>query len=159
LSRDPAGEATDLTANLYEYVGGNPISFSDPTGLLTIQLGLSGGYTFPWGGSGVAFVGVAVDLSGGIGVYYGAGGGGGVGVGFSGGVNAGFSNGNTICDLAGPFANVSRGGGWGDDVTGDAFYGKNQQGGDLWGGSVTEGAGLGVTSFVGGTETKVVRLH
>ena len=34
LSRDPAGEATDPTGNLYPYVGGNPVSLVDPAGRL-----------------------------------------------------------------------------------------------------------------------------
>jgi RHS repeat-associated protein len=36
LSRDPLGELTDLTANLYAYVGGNPVLYSDPLGLAPI---------------------------------------------------------------------------------------------------------------------------
>jgi RHS repeat-associated protein len=32
LSRDPLGEASDPTANLYAYVAGNPVSHIDPTG-------------------------------------------------------------------------------------------------------------------------------
>jgi len=36
LSRDPFGEPSDPTANLYAYVGGNPLSFIDPEGLLEI---------------------------------------------------------------------------------------------------------------------------
>jgi RHS repeat-associated protein len=47
LSRDPIGEGTDPTANLYAYVGGNPISLQD-------SLGLDGGmsYSFINPGSG-----------------------------------------------------------------------------------------------------------
>jgi RHS repeat-associated protein len=33
LSRDPIGEVTDPEANLYAYVGGNPIALMDPSGL------------------------------------------------------------------------------------------------------------------------------
>jgi RHS repeat-associated protein len=37
LSRDPLGEGTDPVANLYAYVGGNPLSYIiDPDGLLTL---------------------------------------------------------------------------------------------------------------------------
>ncbi|MBN9085260.1 MAG: hypothetical protein J0J01_00010, partial [Reyranella sp.] len=35
LSRDPLGEPTDPYANLYAYVGGNPIARKDPSGLLS----------------------------------------------------------------------------------------------------------------------------
>jgi RHS repeat-associated protein len=33
LSRDPLGEQSDVVANLYRYVGGNPVSFRDISGL------------------------------------------------------------------------------------------------------------------------------
>jgi RHS repeat-associated protein len=36
LSRDPVGEASDSVANLYAYVGLNPLSFADPGGLQPI---------------------------------------------------------------------------------------------------------------------------
>ena len=36
LSRDPMGESSDLAANLYRYVEGNPISLVDPRGLAGI---------------------------------------------------------------------------------------------------------------------------
>jgi RHS repeat-associated protein len=35
LSRDPIGESSDPAANLYAYVGGNPVNRSDPLGLLS----------------------------------------------------------------------------------------------------------------------------
>jgi RHS repeat-associated protein len=34
LSRDPLGEGSDRRANLYAYVGGNPVTWTDPSGLL-----------------------------------------------------------------------------------------------------------------------------
>jgi RHS repeat-associated protein len=42
LSRDPIGENSDPAANLYAYVGGNPVSFRDPRGLFPIPPGAAG---------------------------------------------------------------------------------------------------------------------
>jgi RHS repeat-associated protein len=80
LSRDPFGEGSYPAANLYIYAGGNPVSYYDPTGLWTIQIGLSGSYTLA-GFSGVAFTGIAIDSNGGFGTYWGYGAGPGVGQG------------------------------------------------------------------------------
>jgi RHS repeat-associated protein len=156
LSRDPVGERSDPAANLYSYVGSNPISQNDPTGLWTIQLGVSVSYTYG-SASGVAFAGLAVDSSGRLGTYWGGGLGGGVGAGASGGVSGHVSNANSICDLAGPFDNISRGGGWGESATGDASFGKGPNNGNIWGAGGTYGLGLGATSLVGVTNTVVNR--
>lgn len=63
LSRDPLGEGSDAAANLYAYVGGEPIDMADPSGLDGIfvhyvgymaQTGL--GFAAPVGHSGVVSV-------------------------------------------------------------------------------------------------------
>jgi RHS repeat-associated protein len=65
LSRDPIGEAADISMNLYGYVGGNPISQMDPVGLAGVYI-FFGGYpitipgtttTIPLGHAGI----VAID--------------------------------------------------------------------------------------------------
>lgn len=67
------------------------------------------------------------------------------------GVHTAASNGNTICDLKDTFNNVSVG--WGPDATGDAFWGKTDDGRTVVGGGVTVGAGFGGTGFAGQTNT------
>ena len=55
LSRDPVGEVGDLEANLYAYVGGNPVSNIDPLGVWGIgviaggsaEVGIVGGEPVP----------------------------------------------------------------------------------------------------------------
>jgi len=152
ISSDPIGLAGGI--NTYAYVLDNPFNAIDPLGLWTFQMGFSvSGSLF--GFSGTAFIGFAIDGNGDIAPIYGAGGGLGVGAGVSGGVFIGTSNGNTVCDLGGPFDNLSLGGGWGPDATGDAFYGHGTQGQTVLGGTLTLGPGLGATSFAGITGTNV----
>jgi RHS repeat-associated protein len=60
LSRDPLGETADPSGNLYPYVGGNPVSYTDPLGLFYAELfsvggGIAGG-AVAFGGSIVADV-------------------------------------------------------------------------------------------------------
>jgi RHS repeat-associated protein len=159
LSRDPIGEANtrvDAQPNLYVYVRGMPILLTDPLGLWTFQMGVTGGATNAWGGSGTFSFGIAIDGRGNVGFYGYGGFGAGVGTGVSFGGSFGASNGDTICDLRGTFANTSVGAGEGASATGDAFMGSNQAGtAPVFGASVTAGAGLGTTTFVGDTYTWV----
>ena len=151
--KDPIGFGGGDT-DLYTYVKGDPINSLDMSGLWTFQMGFSGSFTF-FGFSATGFVGFAIDGHGDIATIAGGGLGAGMGAGASGGVFAGASNGDTVCDLSGPFDNISSGGGWGPDATGDAFYGYGANGQKVTGGSITLGPGLGNTSFVGGTGTHV----
>ena len=153
ISKDPmlfAGGDTDL----YGYVLDDPINGIDSMGLWTFQMGLSGSYTL-FGFTFTGSVGFAIDGHGEIAAFYSGGGGPGIGVGASGGVFVGASNANTVCDLGGPFANLSLGGGWGPDATGDAFLGYGTQSQRVEGGTLTLGTGLGLTSFGGITGTHI----
>ena len=153
VSEDPIGFAGGI--NLYAYAGENPISNTDPFGLWTGQIGLSGNFTAPWGGTVVFFGGIAIDTSGHIGTYSGGGLGLGVGAKGSSGVSFGLSNASTICGLSGPFTDVSVGGGAGAAGTGDFFYGYDRSGNIVTGGGVTLGPGLGVAASAVRTYTFV----
>ena len=154
ISKDPILFAGGNT-NLYSYVVDDPINGIDSAGLWTFQMGFSGSITFPGGYTLTGFVGFAIDGRGEIAPIYGGGGGLGIGTGASGGVFIGASNANSVCDLGGPFDNLSLGGGWGPDATGDAFYGRGTQGQSVLGGTLTLGAGLGATAFGGATYTNI----
>jgi RHS repeat-associated protein len=67
LSRDPLGEATDPSANLFRYADGNPISLKDPlgywgTGIIASESAEVGGI----------FAGVGEAASAGLGYFWGA---------------------------------------------------------------------------------------
>ncbi|MHB8405520.1 MAG: RHS repeat-associated core domain-containing protein [Gammaproteobacteria bacterium] len=153
ISEDPLGLAGGI--NTYIYVLDNPLNAIDPLGFWTFQMGLSGSFTLPFGLSFTGSIGFAIDGHGEIAPFYAGGFGAGLGSGLSGGVFIGASNANTVCDLGGPFDNLSIGGGWGPDATGDAFYGYGTQGQPVLGGALTLGLGLGATSFGGGTGTHI----
>lgn len=120
-------------------------------------MGFSGSYyatVFGVGIRGTGGFGFAIDGHGNVTTYTYDGLGGALGTpGASVGVQAAVSNGSTVCDLAGPFSNVSLGGGWGPDATGDAFWGAGSQGQLVQGGGLTLGAGIGASGFVGQTNT------
>jgi RHS repeat-associated protein len=158
LSRDPYGEFTDSSLNLFSYAANAPSSFSDPLGLWTFQVGVSYNWSAA-GGSGIGFGGIAFDSNGGAAWYWGAGVGLGGGAGGSAGVQAAFSNANCVDDLKGVFGNFSRGGGWGENVTGDAFFGHDSNGNRIGGGGLSYGIGAGQTSFVGYTDTAIQHVR
>lgn len=139
--------------NLYQYAENNSVNFIDPTGLWTLSIGLSingqiGSININISG------GIAVDSSGNIGTYTTGGGGLGIGAKIAGGMSISGSNAKTICDLSGPFASGSVGGGWGPNASGDYFTGSSRNG---WvtGGGITIGAGLGAGGSSAITGTKV----
>lgn len=141
--------------NLYVYAGGDPQNAIDPTGLDTVQFGVSIGFT-AGGVGGVGFIGIAVDSQGNVGGYFGGGVGAGLGASVSGGISVASSNAPTIYDLAGEFGNMSLGGGWGPSATGDAFFGFARDGSPVAGGGFTAGAGVGAGAFLGPTETGIL---
>ncbi|MGO8866926.1 MAG: RHS repeat-associated core domain-containing protein, partial [Alphaproteobacteria bacterium] len=105
LSRDPIGEASDPAANLYRYVNGNPVSFTDPLGLLTLQVG--GTVSFSLGAlSFSATGGLIVDTCGNAGFYGTAGGGVGGGSFVKFGASGAVSGAPTIYDLQSSLSNT-----------------------------------------------------
>jgi len=73
------------------------------------------------------------------------------------GVQGAISNAATVCDLGGPFGNVSGTFGAGGSVSADVFYG-NSPNGPVKGGGITAGAGVGGSGSVSVTKTTVTPL-
>jgi RHS repeat-associated protein len=139
LTRDPLGEIGGI--NLYGFVGNNPVNLIDPLGLWTASVGAS--FTLQFGSFSATFsAGYVMDGMGNYGAYYSAGPGLGSGGRLSGGISFGGSNAKTICDLRGPFFGGNLGGGWGPNAEGNMFSGPSANG-DVYGGGLTLGAGLG----------------
>ena len=122
---------------------------------VTFQLGLALNWNLgPLAGSW--FFGMAVDSHGHIAGYAGGGGGTGTGGAASVGVQLAGSNGNSVCALGGPFANVSGTAGYELAGTGDYFQGAGDgPGGIVQGGGVTLGGGGGAGGSFQVTGTKV----
>jgi hypothetical protein len=127
-------------------VGGNPISKTDPLGLWTVNIGVSGSVNIPIIGpvgiGGGGFAGIVFD--GTQWAWYG-GGGGGAGAGAGGllGIQIGGSNAKSVCDLSGPFGSVSASGGEGIIVGGEGYTGSGSQGQSVSGGNFFIGGGGG----------------
>ncbi|WP_249027737.1 RHS repeat domain-containing protein [Xanthomonas albilineans] len=161
ISEDPLQLAAGV--NIYAYVGEGPINRIDPSGLWTVNVGLSGNINIPLYGAigfgGTGFVGIAYD--GTHFAFYGGGGGGvGGGVGGSVGVQFGGSNAKSVCDLAGPFAFASASGGEGVIGGVDGYIGKASDGSMIYGGNglVGVGAGSPVSGAAGVTYTWVHQM-
>lgn len=126
----------------------------------TLQVGLSGGWTWPSGVTVSFFFGLAWDSKGNVAVYHGGGLGVGAGIRGSLGAQVEVSNAATNCGLAGPFGNVSGTGGVGGAAgTVDVFQGRgNGPGGTVTGGGGTFGIGGGVSASGTITATTVTPI-
>jgi RHS repeat-associated protein len=129
---------SSLTLNRYAYVLENPATYRDRsgkgTGGLCVEVVIS-----VWGAGFTAQGCVVASTKGQVGVTGSVGGGGAVGpvpVSASLGGVVQVSNADYIQDLAGPFYNVGGSEGAGLGVQGSGFWGKNQCGQDIWGGTV-----------------------
>jgi RHS repeat-associated protein len=153
LESDPIG--LNGGVNTYAYVGNNPLSYVDPYGQSTFQIGFA--FNGQFGLFNLNFgAGLAFDSHGGVGTYdYGGGGGGGAGAGVGGGVQFAVSDANRIKDLSGPFGNTSASAG---DVVGasvDYFSGPGSCGQLVTGSGFTLGLGAGASLEVGVSTTSV----
>jgi RHS repeat-associated protein len=165
LQPDPLGMITDdlqpgpggtgNRANLYAYVGNDPLNNVDPLGLFTFQIGVAGGSSFlgflvPQGGFGLA-----IDTRGNVGSYAYTGAGVGVGVSAGAGLSLQFSNASTIYDLQGQFYNSSFtvGAGYGGSV--DSFTGTGLDNRPIIGAGATIGVAAGASGSVTQTTTQI----
>lgn len=149
-------------ATVYAYVGGNPLSYVDPYGLYTFQIGFSFTYSFkiPWtsiGAAGTVGVGAAFDTTGQLATYGYYGGAAAYGTfGADGGVQFAGSNADTVQDLGGKFNDYGLTAADGPGGSLGYFSGKNANGcKDVKGGSLTIGGGAGGYLSVGQTNTYI----
>ena len=157
LLRDPIGEAGDPQGNLYAYVGGDPVDQTDPEGLATFQVGLTGNLQF--GPANLhASGGLVIDTNGNIGVYRTVGVGGGAGANAFGGIEFGESSDNCIRDIGGLFSNLSTGIGGGVAGGVGTFGGLGSHGQAVGGASFSLGVGAGAEVFGGISQTWVSPL-
>lgn len=69
LSRDPLGESSDAVANLYAYVQGNPISFSDAEGLFAFGISFSVSTINPFTSGGGGNYGINLEYTSSCGLH------------------------------------------------------------------------------------------
>ena len=145
--------------NLYAYVGNDPLNNVDPSGLWTLQVGvtISGGF-LGFGGAGVSF-GFAADTNAGIGLYGTTFGGFAIGASAKAGISAAITNANSISDLQGPalaqsFAITTEGGVASADFS--ESHGPNGTVINSYGGTLGFGGGTPAGYLSGGSVTGAV---
>jgi len=152
ISEDPIGiRSRDI--NIYRYGRSNPISFIDPSGLTTVNLG--GNFNCSVFGVSVTYSGGLVfDSSGNVGAYNTVGGGASVGGGCFFGLTGGGSDANTICGYGGPFVEYSGNAGLGAGGGASVYTGLDGTK-PVYGWSLTGGVGAGAESTIDITSTWV----
>ena len=153
ISQDPLQYING--ANTYQFVMSDPVGSRDTKGLTVIGAGItSGGQFGPVGASASAFF-ITDGMNSGIAISLGAGGGAGIDASVTPGITA--SNASNIYDMAGPFSNISAGGGAGFGGVGDAYVG-NSPDGPVFGGTVGIGPMVGGGASSSLTDTVVFPL-
>jgi RHS repeat-associated protein len=144
MSKDPSGFKGGM--NLYKYASNNPVNLTDPLGLWTVGIGISGtsGAGAAVGGSGM----IVVDGYGNIGFMESGGGGSMGGIGSSGGGTFQITTADTIYNLRG--TSVQTGFSFNPTIGGISVGGELITGPGYVGVSINIGIGAGLT---------VVELH
>jgi RHS repeat-associated protein len=155
LSRDPLGEV--INDNLYTYVGNDPTSVTDPSGLCTGYVGFSGSGNSPGlavtGSVGFAW-GPGDDGQPTIVPYVSVGVGAGAGIGASVGISAGGTTAGRVSDTFGSSSNQSVAGGAAGYAGSTDFTQGSGKCGDYSGGGITGGFGTpGFSGSVTGSRT------
>ena len=150
LQPDPVGYSAG--PNLYAYVDNDPLNNVDPSGLATLQLGISGSIGLPFGASFPLGFGIAVDNFGHVGLYGFAGLVGQLGASVDAGFSIQVSDAMTISDLRGRFDNYSIHGGAALGAAVDLFSGSSPHG-PVSGSGITFGSTTGASVSGGATYT------
>ena len=152
MQTDPIGYGGGV--NFYAYVGNDPLNLVDPFGKATLQIGLAGSLSLPFGIIIPLGIGIAIDSSGHIGIYNYTGLGAQFGASADAGISVQVSNAKTISDLTGPFLNASAHGGIGLGGSVDYFRGPSLNG-QVSGVGFTIGGAIGASVAVAVTNTEI----
>jgi RHS repeat-associated protein len=142
LQPDPIDFDGDPT-NPYRYSLNNPVTFCDPLGLWTFQVGWS--FNLRWGVSAWNYsTGVAIDGDWNLGTFQTLFGGLGAGGQAATGLYLAGSNAPTIFALRQSYTNINGGGGMGPNGSGQVFWGNDPTTNKfVMGGAITLGGGVG----------------